>query len=541
MKIVIIGAKASGKSSVGKQLAGLLDMHYTETDELIEDIHCQENDTEKKSCKDIFDLLGADAFRQLEERAVAATTAYDWRILITGGSTFVSPANRRVLRSNAIIVYCRCDIETLIARVDSQTALTGGLSRAVFIDWYKKDIAYKDEIYRGFADIILDTGTDDPAALAHKARRRIGEELAVRCTAANTFGELVRITTFGESHGEALGAILEGIPAGIGLTKEDIQKELDRRKPGQSVVTTPRRESDAVHVLSGLFDGKTTGTPIGMVVYNKDSDSSKYEAIKDVFRPGHADFTFYRKYGMRDYRGGGRSSGRETVARVAGGAVAKKVLHERGVSVFAHSIEIGGIQAQRFDYAQIEKNMVRCGDKDAASAMVEALEQARAQKDSLGGLVQLEIHGLPAGLGDPVFAKFDARMVYALMTLGAVKGVEIGDGFAMARLRGSESNDAMKDGDFVTNHAGGVLGGISTGQPFVARIAVKPTPSIAQQQETIDMHGTNSTVVVEGRHDPCIVPRVVPVIESMAALVVLDAWQIQSRLHPEWNARAQKD
>lgn len=537
MNIVLIGAKASGKSSLGKELADTLGIQYVETDEILETLYEQQSSS-AKTCRDIFNLVGEEAFRQLETAAVHTTLDRDRHVIITGGSTFLYAENRRVLRNNALIVYCRCDAETLITRLEGDVSFTAGISKAVFLDWYREDIQKKDEIYAGFADIVIDTAEGSPADLAEEARARINDELALRVSSPNTLGDVIRLTTFGESHGPAVGAVLDGLPSGIAITEEDIQKELDRRRPGQSRITTPRKEKDRVHVLSGMFRGKTTGTPIALVIYNTDSDSSKYETIKHLFRPGHADFTFFHKYAAHDYRGGGRSSGRETAARVAGGSIAKKILARRGVTITAHTRELGGITAEEIDYDEIEQNMIRCADKSAAAEMIAYIDRVRADADSVGGIVQLDIRGLPPGLGDPVFAKLDARLTYAIMTIGAIKGVEIGAGFRLARTRGSASNDQMADGDFATNNAGGVLGGISTGRDVVLRAAVKPTPSIAKEQKTIDKDGADATIAVEGRHDPCIVPRVIPVIESMAALVILDAWEIQSRLNPHWHDRA---
>lgn len=529
MKIVIIGAKASGKSSFGEELRKVLDIPCVELDDIIEKMY-EKRHGARKPCREIFDSDGEEAFRGLEEEAVAEVSDADWTIIITGGSTFMCPRNRRILRKNAIVIFCKCPVDTLVERVQYRVADSGGVSKAVFLKWYRNDVAVKDEIHGSFADIVLDTGVKSPHELAGEAEALLAEELAVRCTSANTFGELIRVTTFGESHGSAIGAVLDGMPPGIPVTEEDIQKELDRRKPGQSSVTTPRREQDGIHVVSGLFEGRTTGAPVGMIVYNRDIDSSKYEALKELFRPGHADFTLYRKYGLRDHRGGGRSSGRETAGRVAAGAVAGKILGERGVHLYAHALEIGGVRAGRIDHGVIEKNLVRCADEDAAARMVAAIEDARDNADSVGGVVQLDILGLPPGLGDPVFAKLDARLTFGIMTLGAVKGVEIGAGFAAARLKGSEANDQLDAGGHLTNNAGGILGGISTGEPVTLRIAVKPTPSIARAQKTVDKQRKPATVTIEGRHDPCIVPRIIPVIENMAALVVLDAWEIQKRL-----------
>ncbi|MCX6799311.1 MAG: chorismate synthase [Candidatus Diapherotrites archaeon] len=343
----------------------------------------------------------------------------------------------------------------------------------------------------------------------------------------NVFGKSFQIITFGESHGKAVGVVIDGVQAGLRIGEDDIQKELDRRRPGQSAVTTPRKEEDKVEILSGVFEGKTTGAPIAMLVWNKGMDSSKYEKIKDLFRPGQADFTYFKKFGFRDYRGGGRASGRETIARVAGGAVAKKILAKKGISVVGYSTEIGGIKAKKFDEQEIERNSVRCADKQAAAKMEKAILAAKAKGDSVGGIVEIVARNVPAGLGEPVFGKLGAEIAKALMSIGAVKGVEIGAGFAAARMKGSECNDAMRSSGgkvaFKSNNAGGILGGISTGQEIVARIAVKPTPSISIPQKTVDIHGKNSAIKIKGMHDPCICPRVVPVAEAMVALVLADA------------------
>jgi chorismate synthase len=391
------------------------------------------------------------------------------------------------------------------------------------------------DIVRPYADIALDVGSISTGEIAEEAARSIGEELAIRFSSANTFGEIIRVTTFGESHGPAIGAIMDGVKPGIEISIEEIQAEMDRRRPGQSAVTTPRAETDTVHVLSGMFEGRTTGAPIAMVVYNRDQDPSKYDSIRELFRPGHADFTYYRKYGLRDHRGGGRSSGRETAGRVACGVIARKILSDRGVRIVAHSVEIAGISAKRCELDAIERNKVRCADPDAATRMEAAILKARDENNSVGGIAQIEIHGLPVGLGDPVFFKLDARLTFAVMTLGAVKGVEIGAGFKLARLRGSESNDQMSADGFLSNNAGGITGGISTGQPIVMRAAIKPTSSIARTQRTVDIHGNDREIEVHGRHDPCILPRIIPVLENMAALVILDAWEIQSRIRPGWD------
>ncbi len=344
----------------------------------------------------------------------------------------------------------------------------------------------------------------------------------------NTFGQIFRVTTFGESHGPAVGAVIDGCPPRIPLAPADIQTQLDRRRPGQSAITSPRAETDRVEILSGVFEGMTTGTPIALLIRNRDSDPSAYAAIKDKFRPGHADFTFLAKYGIRDWRGSGRASGRETAGRVAAGAVAARFLAARGITCTAFTLEIGAVTARTFDRDRIESNPVRCPDPDAAAQMIALLEQAREQGDSLGGTVELRIQNCPPGLGDPVFEKLDARLAFALMSIGAVKGIEIGDGFQSARMKGSEFNDPFycdPSGRIrtETNHCGGILGGISTGEEIVARIAVRPPASIAKRQRTVRLDGAPAEIEVRGRHDPCIVPRIVPVVEAMAALVIADA------------------
>ncbi len=349
----------------------------------------------------------------------------------------------------------------------------------------------------------------------------------------NTFGRLFRVTTFGESHGPAVGAVIDGCPPGIPLDAEDVARELRRRRPGQSGLVTPRDEADAPQILSGVFEGATTGTPIAVIVWNKEQRPQDYDAIKDVYRPGHADYTYERKYGARDWRGSGRASGRETVGRVAGGAIAKKVLAAFGVRIEAATVQVGEVAAREWDAGEIEKNPVRTADPAAAAAMAAAIEKARAEKDSLGGIVEVRILGAPAGLGDPVFGKLSARLGAALLSIGAVKGVEIGKGFALAAMRGSESNDPLGPEGFTRNFAGGVLGGISTGCPIVARIAVKPASSIGRPQRTIDRAGAPREISIQGRHDPCICPRVVPVAEAMAALVMVDAVLGQRALRPE--------
>ncbi|MDD4093024.1 MAG: chorismate synthase [Methanothrix sp.] len=350
---------------------------------------------------------------------------------------------------------------------------------------------------------------------------------------ANTFGTIFRITTWGESHGRAVGVVLDGCPAGLAIAAEDIQKELDRRRPGQSRASTARKEEDKVEILSGIFEGHTTGTPISLLVWNKDANSSAYDLLRNRPRPGHADYTYQMKYGLRDHRGGGRASARETVGRVAAGAVAKKLLQESGIRIVAYVTELGGIKAEieTHDlvelFSRAESNAVRCPDAAAAERMMARLDDVRAEGDSLGGIVEIVAEGVPAGLGEPVFDKLDADLAKALMSIGAVKSVEIGAGLEAAALTGSEMNDplVLRNGKvgFESNNAGGILGGISTGQEIICRIAVKPTPSIARLQKTVDLSRNESAEIeIKGRHDPAIPPRIVPVAEAMVALVLAD-------------------
>jgi len=346
----------------------------------------------------------------------------------------------------------------------------------------------------------------------------------------SSFGQLFKISTFGESHGGAVGVVLDGAPPGLALDETDIQKELDRRKPGQSSVTTPRQEPDTIHLMSGVFEGKTTGTPILMILYNKDAQSSAYDDIKDKFRPGHADFTYLKKYGLRDYRGSGRASGRETAARVAAGAVAKKLLLGRGVKIIAWTQRCAGINCQTVDYSVIEKNPMRAADLEAAARMVPIIEQLAKDGDSVGGIVECRITGVAAGLGEPVFDKLEADLAKAMMSLGAVKGFEVGLGFGCVDLNGSQHNDAMDKNGFKTNNAGGIVGGISSGEEIVFRIAVKPTSSISKLQKTVDKKGKEVEIQTIGRHDPCICPRIVPVVEAMAAIVIEDHYKRQAAL-----------
>lgn len=346
--------------------------------------------------------------------------------------------------------------------------------------------------------------------------------------AGSTYGTLFKITTWGESHGAAVGAVIDGCPAGLSLSGEDIQIYLNRRKPGQSRFTTARQESDCAEILSGVFEGKTTGTPISIMVRNQDQRSRDYGRIKDCYRPGHADYTFDAKYGFRDYRGGGRSSGRETIGRVAAGAVASKLLEQLGIKLTSYTRSIGTITIpeEEYDFSCIMENKLYMPSSIYAKKASAYLEECMENKDSSGGIIECRITGVPAGIGEPVFDKLDAALARGIMSIGAVKGVEIGDGFLAARAAGSINNDAFyfEDNRIYkrTNHSGGTLGGLSDGSTILIRAAIKPTPSIAREQETVTADGENTTITITGRHDPVIVPRAVVVVESMAALTLAD-------------------
>lgn len=347
--------------------------------------------------------------------------------------------------------------------------------------------------------------------------------------AGSTLGIIFRITTWGESHGAGVGVVVDGCPAGVPLTENDIQLYLDRRKPGQSRFTTPRREDDAVEILSGIFEGKTTGTPISLLIRNTSQRSKDYSEIANYYRPGHADYTFDQKYGFRDYRGGGRSSGRETIGRVAAGAIAARVLREFGVELFAYTKSIGSItiNPEHFERAAVSETPTCMPDRDASALAEKYLSDCMSSYDSAGGVIECVIDGVPAGLGDPVFEKLDANLAKAVMSVGAVKAVEIGDGIEVTTRGGSSNNDPfrMENGKVVkaSNHAGGILGGISDGSQIVLRAHVKPTPSIFSPQNTVNRQNEEIQISIKGRHDPVIVPRAVVVVESMAAITLLDA------------------
>ncbi len=338
----------------------------------------------------------------------------------------------------------------------------------------------------------------------------------------NTFGKVFRLTTWGESHGPALGAVIDGCPPRLPLTVADINLELARRRPGTSIHTTQRREPDTVEILSGVFQGQTTGTPISLIIYNQDVKSEAYEALKEIFRPGHGDFTYQAKYGIRDYRGGGRASARETAARVAGGAVAQKILASMGITVVSYTLELGGVRARQFNWQALHENPFFCPDPEAAAVMAARVQDIKKQGDSLGGIVEVRVQGCPAGLGEPVFDKLDAVLAQAVMSIGAVKGVEIGAGFAAAGMTGAQHNDPLTPTGFATNHAGGILAGISNGDEIIIRAAVKPIPSIAREQETIDRQGRPQTISIGGRHDISAIPRIVPVVAAMVKLTLAD-------------------
>jgi chorismate synthase len=350
--------------------------------------------------------------------------------------------------------------------------------------------------------------------------------------AGNSFGDIFRITTFGESHGGAVGVVVDGCPPGLSLSPTDIQKHLDRRRPGQSDITTPRKEEDTIHILSGVFDGVTTGTPILLLAYNKDVRSEDYDHLKRLFRPSHADYTYLAKYGLRDYRGSGRASARETLGRVAAGAIALKFLQESlGIEVLSYVEQVGDIATsvspEHVTAKEIEANIIRCPDPSVAPKMIDLVRTVQAEGDSIGGIMRSVIRGVPAGLGEPVFDKLHADLGKAMLSINAVKGFEIGLGFNAVHLRGSQHNDAfvvneMGEVSTRTNHAGGVLGGISSGETITFRVAFKPVATIAREQDTVTVEGTPTTLEASGRHDPCVLPRAVPIVDTMAALVLMD-------------------
>jgi chorismate synthase len=341
--------------------------------------------------------------------------------------------------------------------------------------------------------------------------------------AGNTFGKLFTVTTFGESHGIAIGGVIDGCPPGLEINESDLQIDLDRRKPGTSRYTTARREEDEVQILSGVFEGRTTGTSIGLLIKNTDQRSNDYSKIKDTFRPGHADYTYQQKYGLRDYRGGGRSSARETAIRVAAGSVAKKYLKEKlGIEVFGYLSQLGPVKIETVDHSITNSNPFFCPDASKLDALDEYMRDLRKQGDSIGAKISVVATNMPVGLGEPIFDRLDADLAHAMMGINAVKGVEIGDGFAVIEQKGSEHRDLMSPQGFKSNRSGGVLGGISSGQDLIVHMALKPTSSISVPGETIDVHGQSAEVITKGRHDPCVGIRAVPIAEAMMALVIMD-------------------
>ena len=357
----------------------------------------------------------------------------------------------------------------------------------------------------------------------------------------NTFGTLFTLTTFGESHGPGIGGIVDGMPAGIEVDMEFIQHELDRRRPGQSAITTSRQEGDRVELLSGVFEGRTTGAPIGFLVRNENQHSQDYENMRTLFRPSHADYTYYRKYGIRDHRGGGRSSARITISRVVGGALAKLALRQLGITVSAYTTQVGPIALEHdyrhYDLSLTEQNAVRCPDPEKARQMERLIAQVKAEGDTIGGIVACVVRGCPPGLGEPEFGKLHAQLGHAMLSINAVKGFEYGEGFAGATERGSQQNDIFvrEEGEkgnekiaTATNHSGGIQGGISNGQDICFRVAFKPVATLLREQPTVDLEGNPTTFTARGRHDPCVLPRAVPVVEAMAAMTILDSWLIAS-------------
>ena len=357
----------------------------------------------------------------------------------------------------------------------------------------------------------------------------------------NTFGQIFRLTTFGESHGEAIGGVVDGMPAGILIDVDFIQQELNRRRPGQSHITTSRQEQDQVELLSGVFEGKSTGCPIGFIVRNTNQHSDDYDNMRDLFRPSHADYTYTYKYGVRDHRGGGRSSARITISRCVAGALAKLALRQLGIRITAYTSQVGHISLKddytHYDLNQVESNIVRCPDADKANEMIRLIEEVKAAGDTIGGVITGVIQGCPAGLGEPEFGKLHAQLGAAMLSINAVKGFEYGEGFAGVTMRGSEQNDiflpkSQPDGSIpqlatATNHSGGIQGGISNGQDICFRVAFKPVATLLREQETVDKDGNKTTLKARGRHDPCVLPRAVPVVEAMAAMVILDCFLLQ--------------
>ena len=350
----------------------------------------------------------------------------------------------------------------------------------------------------------------------------------------NSFGNIFRLTSFGESHGSGVGGVIDGFPAGINIDMDFVQQELNRRRPGQSLLTTSRQELDKVEFLSGIFEGKSTGCPIGFIVWNKNQHSNDYENIRNLFRPSHADFTYTQKFGIRDHRGGGRSSARETISRVVAGALAKQALKQLGISITAYTSQVGDIKLEKdyheYDFNAIETNDVRCPDVEKAQEMAELITQVKAEGDTIGGVITCVIKGCPVGLGQPVFGKLHAALGNAMLSINAVKGFAYGEGFDSMNLRGSQQNDVFYNNhghiDTHSNHSGGIQGGISNGQDIYFKVAFKPVATLLMEQQTVDINGTETSIKAKGRHDPCVLPRAVPIVEAMAAMTILDYYLI---------------
>ena len=340
--------------------------------------------------------------------------------------------------------------------------------------------------------------------------------------AGSTFGRVLRVTTFGESHGQGVGAVIEGCPPRINLSPEDFVRDMARRRPGKPGIGSSRKEMDRVEILSGVFEGVTTGVPIALFIRNKDADSTPYKPLERLFRPGHADYVYFKKYGHFDHKGGGRYSARETATRVAAGVVAGKILTPLGVKVVAYTLELGGVKAENIDLGSVEESPFYCPDPKATKEMEEVVRSAKKEGDSLGGIAEIRVMGCPAGLGEPVFDKLDAELAKAIMSIGTVKGVEIGEGFEAARLKGSQNNDPITPKGFGTNRAGGILGGISNGDDIILRAAMKPIPSISKEQDTVDREGHAAKIAFTGRHDTSAIPRIIPVLEAMVKIVLAD-------------------
>jgi chorismate synthase len=425
-----------GKSTISEMLSKALNVQMIETDDVIVDLY-EKKTGQKKNCALICDEIGENKFRELEADAVEEISQVDWKIISTGGSTMLNSELRNTLRRNSIIVFLYNSPQDLFDRY-IKTKPPAYLIKKSTTELFIHSSALINEVIKPYADITVNCKDKSLDEILEKTMKGLQNEFLIKHSKPNSFGQLIQLTTFGESHGTVVGAVLDGIKPGLDISEEYIQSELNKRRPGQSKVSTPRNEKDKLKILTGVFNGKSTGMPICMIIENKDQDSSKYESIKDIFRPGTADYTFQKKYNIRDYRGSGRASGRETAARVMGGAIAKNILNEKGIEVIAHTVQVGSIIAKECDYNEIDKNIVRCADKTIAKDMEKIISEVKQSGDSVGGAVQLVIKGLPAGVGDPVFGKLNARLGAALLSIGGVKAIEFGAGFEAASMLGSE-------------------------------------------------------------------------------------------------------